>query len=81
MATVARRGAPPASEEADDVIQTEGGAQTERDSAPELGLLGKVSQQLFHPALRWGNAKLALHVSLFAGAIWLSQTYGYLLAQ
>ena len=70
-----------AEEEADDVIQTEGGARTEAESRPERSLVAVVADELFHPSVRWGNTKLAIHAGVFALCIWVSQRYGYLLAQ
>jgi hypothetical protein len=67
-------------DDAPEVIETEG-AQAERERGASQGWLAAASEQLFHPALRWGNAKVLLHASLFVGAVVLAQNYGHLLAQ
>eukprot|EP00160_Parvularia_atlantis_P020029 Unigene8118_Nuclearia_a/m.24909 Unigene8118_Nuclearia_a/g.24909 ORF Unigene8118_Nuclearia_a/g.24909 Unigene8118_Nuclearia_a/m.24909 type:complete len:162 (+) Unigene8118_Nuclearia_a:696-1181(+) len=39
-----------------------------------------VAQQIVHPSMQVPNLLLLMNVSLFAASIWVSQTYGYLLA-
>lgn len=53
-----------------------GRRQVKVTRTPSMSLGSYVHQQLFHPALRWPNVKMVLHVAAFAVAVFGVRNYG-----
>ena len=69
-----------AAEDAVEEIETEGAAAAAA-AATQDSVWSSVQRELFAPEVRWGNASVAGQAVVFAGAVFVLQTYGYLLAQ